>query len=86
MIHQFHAADDAVSNNTSFSVYNSTIHKHYVEGLEPRHRPPSHHKRLHILECTYEPTKNEVNNIIEEREDDVGKAFITFNSNFFSSS
>ena len=83
LIHQIHAVYDAVTNNTSFSVLDSPIRKHYVEGLKPRHRPTSHHRRLHILDCTFEATKNEVSNIIESRAAGVGKSFITFNSDFF---
>ena len=82
MIHQIQYVDDSVSNNTSLGVLNITIIKRYVEGLEPRHRAHSHHKRLHILDYTFEATNNEVNNITEESLADVGNAFITVNSYF----
>ena len=75
MINQIHAIDDV-------GVLKSTICKLYVEDIEPRHRPHSRRKILQALYLTCEATNNEVKDIIEEREANVGKAFITVDSDF----
>lgn len=84
MIHRVAGVKAVVGGKLPLSVFENPHVKAYVQGLNPKHRPPHRLERIRILEVMMDYAIIEVSKILQERRDELGEAFMSGTIDFFT--